>query len=305
MNFRMQSIEVNIKKLEIKLEINSLKEFLIEKYIGENLSIADISFLIYKKKSSASTVRKYMNYFGIKKRTNSEGLRVSQIKKIEKALKIESFKDFLIKKYWEENLSASQIAQLVYSNKKNTPSILRWMKYFNISRRSLSESVKLQYSGEKGMERKEIASKIAKEVLNSKDVRSKLINIMQTKEYKNKQRISKLGERNGMFGVIGEKHPSWNPNKTRLQRQKDRKLKENKDFILYCLKRDNYTCQHCYTKSGKLNVHHLDGYSWCIEKRFDVDNGITLCEKCHKEFHHIYGFNHSTKEQFIEFNIKK
>jgi len=64
--------------------------------------------------------------------------------------------------------------------------------------------------------------------------------------------------------------------------------------------RDDYTCQYCGEYGGKLNVHHLDGYHWCIEKRVDVDNGITLCKNCHNEFHHIYGRNNNTREQFIE-----
>ena len=47
-------------------------------------------------------------------------------------------------------------------------------------------------------------------------------------------------------------------------------------------------------------MHHLDGYNWCIEKRTDETNGITLCENCHKNFHSIYGFGGNTKEQFEE-----
>ena len=31
--------------------------------------------------------------------------------------------------------------------------------------------------------------------------------------------------------------------------------------------------------------------------RTDVNNGITLCKTCHKEFHDIYGYTNNTKEQ--------
>ena len=49
-----------------------------------------------------------------------------------------------------------------------------------------------------------------------------------------------------------------------------------------------------------LEVHHLDGYDWCVEKRTDDTNGITLCETCHKNFHSLYGRGNNTKEQFEE-----
>lgn len=66
--------------------------------------------------------------------------------------------------------------------------------------------------------------------------------------------------------------------------------------------RDNYTCQCCKDDTGgNLNAHHLDGYNWAIEKRTDVDNGITLCDKCHKQFHDIYGNGNNTREQFNEY----
>ncbi len=49
---------------------------------------------------------------------------------------------------------------------------------------------------------------------------------------------------------------------------------------LQVLERDKYTCQKCYTKASKLNVHHIKA------KRYggtdSVDNLITYCVKCHK-----------------------
>lgn len=45
--------------------------------------------------------------------------------------------------------------------------------------------------------------------------------------------------------------------------------------------RDNWTCQTCGIKGVKLHPHHI--YSWARFKdlRYVLENGVTLCEKCH------------------------
>lgn len=65
--------------------------------------------------------------------------------------------------------------------------------------------------------------------------------------------------------------------------------------------RDNYTCQLCESSSNELNAHHLNGWNWAVEERFDIDNGITLCVDCHGGFHKEYGRGNNTREQFEEF----
>lgn len=69
-------------------------------------------------------------------------------------------------------------------------------------------------------------------------------------------------------------------------------------------KRDNKKCVIC-GNDKKLNAHHLNGYNWDIENRDNVNNGVTLCEICHHEFHKIYGGGGNTKEQFEEFEKPK
>jgi 5-methylcytosine-specific restriction endonuclease McrA len=99
----------------------------------------------------------------------------------------------------------------------------------------------------------------------------------------------------------GENSHFWNKNKIDEEREMQRRYVEYKEFVKKVLSRDNYTCQCCGSKvSGDANVHHLDGYNWCIEKRTDETNGITLCENCHKNFHSIYGRGYNTKEQYEE-----
>ncbi|MFP3467817.1 HNH endonuclease, partial [Leifsonia sp. SIMBA_070] len=67
---------------------------------------------------------------------------------------------------------------------------------------------------------------------------------------------------------------------------------------------DSYTCDLC-GKQGKwgdgLNAHHLNSYDWDKQNRTNIDNGITLCKKCHMDFHKKYGYGKNTKEQYSKF----
>jgi len=47
-------------------------------------------------------------------------------------------------------------------------------------------------------------------------------------------------------------------------------------------KRDEYTCQEC-GDIGYITAHHIKSWSKYSELRYDVSNGITLCEKCHSK----------------------
>lgn len=101
---------------------------------------------------------------------------------------------------------------------------------------------------------------------------------------------------------IGALHPNWNPLLTDEDRVRDRP-EEVKRWRKLVYERDNYQCVVCQAPgSGKnLNAHHLNGWKWCAEERYDVDNGATLCTDCHKTFHKEYGNRHNTRAQFQEF----
>lgn len=119
--------------------------------------------------------------------------------------------------------------------------------------------------------------------------------------------IQKEGIRERM---TGKNHPHYNPNLTAEQRTKHRyKLGGNtyaQKWRKEVFERDDYTCQVCGDRNGNghkaiLNAHHLDGWNWCKSKRFDIDNGVTLCTTHHKEFHKIYGSGNNTRQQFEEY----
>ena len=104
----------------------------------------------------------------------------------------------------------------------------------------------------------------------------------------------------------GENNPNWNPNLTEEERIENRDYPEYKQWRKEVYERDNYTCQCCGdNKGGNLEAHHLNGYNWDKDNRTNIDNGITLCKECHKEFHKIYGKKNNTLEQFKEFILNK
>lgn len=117
------------------------------------------------------------------------------------------------------------------------------------------------------------------------------------------KRTSRSLKENGNLIIrYGSEHPNWNPSLTREERENNRDILENKIWRKQVFERDDYTCQACGEYGGKLRAHHLDGYHWAVKERFDIENGITLCKKCHKNFHDLFGYKNNTKEQFFMFN---
>ena len=60
------------------------------------------------------------------------------------------------------------------------------------------------------------------------------------------------------------------------------------DWRKAVFERDGYTCVHCGAKSveGKrvrIEADHILQFATHPEKRFDVDNGRTLCAPCHRK----------------------
>ena len=56
-----------------------------------------------------------------------------------------------------------------------------------------------------------------------------------------------------------------------------------KEWRRKVFERDDWTCQGCGEIGGILNADHIQPFAYFPELRFELDNGRTLCLKCHKE----------------------
>ena len=59
---------------------------------------------------------------------------------------------------------------------------------------------------------------------------------------------------------------------------------ENYQWRKAVLNRDGHRCQQCGA-TERLHAHHVKEWAKYPDLRFDVDNGLTLCEDCHTEKH--------------------
>lgn len=85
--------------------------------------------------------------------------------------------------------------------------------------------------------------------------------------------------------LIGDKNPKYKGVSSEEQRL--RKIDEYAEWRTKVYKRDDYTCQRCFSYGGRLNAHHILYFKKFPIFRFDIDNGITLCKDCHKCVHKI------------------
>ena len=68
-----------------------------------------------------------------------------------------------------------------------------------------------------------------------------------------------------------------------------RYTKEYNEWRRKVYERDNHMCQVCRRINIRCVAHHILSYKKYPLLRFDVKNGITLCQKCHKKFHDRFG----------------
>lgn len=81
----------------------------------------------------------------------------------------------------------------------------------------------------------------------------------------------------------GEANPNYRPDLPMEERNGKRGYPIER-WALSVKRRDNFTCQVCGSKE-KLVAHHLNSYASAKDRRYDIENGVTMCRDCHTDFH--------------------
>ena len=71
---------------------------------------------------------------------------------------------------------------------------------------------------------------------------------------------------------------------------------EYKNWRKNVFERDEYTCLLCFKSNTYLVAHHILGFADYPDSKYDIDNGMTLCEECHKSIH--FGNNKNLQEVY-------
>lgn len=98
-----------------------------------------------------------------------------------------------------------------------------------------------------------------------------------------------------------EKSPRWNGASYVHRRRSSPPYKKWKKAVL---ERDGKNCQVCGSLTAP-HVHHIKSFSSIYNDEdhlvYDIDNGIVLCEICHRLFHKTHGMVKNDTNQLVKF----
>ena len=85
----------------------------------------------------------------------------------------------------------------------------------------------------------------------------------------------------GYLSFSAEKHPNWKEGRAK-ENQRLRTTQDYRKWRMKVLVRDDFKCQNCGIENS-WEAHHKVSFAKNPESRFEVNNGVCLCNKCHNE----------------------
>ena len=84
------------------------------------------------------------------------------------------------------------------------------------------------------------------------------------------------------FGRVGENHPRWIKDRNQVKGRQERNNPEYKQWRMNVWSRDDFKCRinnkNC---KGRIEAHHILGWTEYPELHYEINNGITLCHAHH------------------------
>lgn len=95
---------------------------------------------------------------------------------------------------------------------------------------------------------------------------------------------SKGSNAGGGKWMIGEGNINFKHGQSAIRANRD--LTKVNQWRRRVFARDKFKCQRCGYSKGKIfRAHHVAPWAEFPDKRFDLNNGITLCDPCHRWVH--------------------
>ena len=165
-----------------------------------------------------------------------------------------------------------------------------------------------------GVEYASQSSEIKEKVKQTVLIRYGVENVFMSEEVKDKCKLTTLEHYGAELFVkseyyrenySGENANNWQGGIT-AENQIIRNSSVNRDWRNSVFIRDDYVCQCCGKRGGKLNAHHIENFAKNKDFRFNINNGITICYECHHvvikgSFHNTYGNKNNNYKQLKEY----
>lgn len=121
-----------------------------------------------------------------------------------------------------------------------------------------------------------------------------------SKNYKSCGCLKREAASKRLRGKTGKLSHSYKLEISEEERKVSRRHWEYNEWRRLVHKSCDYTCQICGRVGGFFEAHHLNSWKLFPKQRFNVENGVSLCQPCHKAFHKALG-NSTTISDFIEY----
>jgi 5-methylcytosine-specific restriction endonuclease McrA len=129
----------------------------------------------------------------------------------------------------------------------------------------------------------------------SKERRREISLALSKRKWSDEQRVKFINSYKSNPNNYGKR--PWNYEGKTSEKIRFRATSKYKSWRLSVFERDGFKCVGCGdNKGGNLQAHHILEYSKYPEKRIDIDNGTTLCKKCHAKMHPELKFIYIEKE---------